>query len=311
MAERTSEQGLERLASQLKERRPGPFDAKMEERRAGVCGASALERLLEGNLREGRFELPLLPAVAAQVMALTNNNDVDARKLAEVIQRDQAMGAHLLRIANSPLYRGRCAMPSLQQAISRLGLRQVRQVGISIACQTRIFRVRGYEEEVASLFRHSFATALFASELARSARANSEEAFLAGLLHDVGKPILLQAIVDLTRISALQVERRVVLEVVDALHARWGEALAHNWNLPSYLGESIAFHHDPERAPSSGGLAMLTNYADFLAHATVELPFQEAPALGHRALAHLRLPADEVRTLLSRRAAIVSTAAAA
>src|SRR5258708_12287382 len=163
-------------------------------------GASGLRRRLGQRLDAGGLELPLLPEVAAEVVALTASEDSDTGRRAEVSRRDASMTAHGLRLANSPLYRPRSPIVSLQQALSRLGMSQIRQIALTVSCKQRVFRARGYEAEVHRTFRHSFATGLMAQEIAPARGWNAEEAFLPGLLHDVGRPVLLQAASDVSTV---------------------------------------------------------------------------------------------------------------
>ena len=138
----------------------------------------------------------MLPEVTHRVWAAIDRPDGDARTLAGLIRTDAAFAGHLLRIANSPAYASRAPITSLQQAVSRLGFRTLGEIAVIIACKTRAFQVKGHEAEVRDLFRHSLATALLAREVARMRRLDVENAFVAGLLHDVGRPTLIQALVD-------------------------------------------------------------------------------------------------------------------
>jgi putative nucleotidyltransferase with HDIG domain len=249
-----------------------------------------LEELVEG----GFLDLPILPGIAAEVIVLTSREDCDMRKLADVITRDQAMAAHVLRMANSAAYRGTSKVVSLRQAMTRLGLSQLRQIAFVISCQNRIFRVNERQEEVERLFQHSFATALYAQEIARMRRANVEEAFLGGLLHDVGRPVLLQAIVDMS--SATPYPETEVQDSVDALHAYVGGELVTQWGLSERLAESITHHHHPAAAPGGPIPALMIRLADDLAH---RLDREDPPKLEmHPALAPLSLYPDDLKRLL-------------
>jgi putative nucleotidyltransferase with HDIG domain len=263
--------------------------------------ADTLRDRLKERIDAGALELPLLPEVASEVIALTSTQNSDSRRLAEVIRRDASMSAHVLKLANSPLYRPRSPIVSLQQALSRLGMTQIRQIALTVSCKQRVFRARGYEAEVHRAFRHCFAAALLAQELARVRRWNVEEAFLAGLLHDVGRPILLQAVADIQS-SQRPVDRRVVLAVVGELHSLVGVTLARKWSLPVRVAETIGCHHDPLSAGAVAQLAMLTSFADDLSHVVLEPNAEDEAALKeHPMLPHLNLYPEELATLLAFR----------
>lgn len=266
-----------------------------------------LRHWLTERLAARALELPLLPDVVAQVIALSTSDDSDARELAEVIRRDGPMSAHILRLANSPLFRPRTPIVSLQQALSRLGMTQIRQIAFAISCKQRVFRARGYEPEVRESFRHSFAAGLAAQELARTRRWNVEEAFLAGLLHDVGRPVLLQAIVDMHGANRL-LNRQAVLAVVAELHAQVGGMLAQKWSLPARVADAIAFHHDPHAAKVAPQLSILISFADDLPDCAIEAGTNAAAALlKHPLVPHLNLYPDEVARIIARRKDLAET----
>lgn len=241
-------------------------------------------------------------------MTVTSSPTCDARAVADVLRTDASMAGHVLRLANSAAYRPRAAIVSLNQAIARLGLDQLRQMALVIACQTRVFQVRGYEREVAGAFRHALAAALYAQELARARRWNVEEAFFCGLFHDVGEPVLLQAAVDLQRSLGVVASHDAVLAAVDALHAPVGNALAVAWKLPPRVAESVLFHHDPAAAPTFAPVARMTSLADDLA--TFALAGDDvavglaARAKSHEALVPLDVYPDEIDALLAMRARV-------
>ena len=257
-----------------------------------------LRERLEELVESGFLDLPILPGVAAEVVALTSDEECDVRKLAAVIKRDQAMAGHMLRMANSAAHRGLVQVASLQQAMSRLGMALVRQFAFVISCQNRVFRVKGREDEVRALFVHSLATGLYAQEVARMRRSNVEEAFLAGLLHDVGKPVLLQAVIDFTTKEPFSEEE--VQDAVNDLHAYVGGELAHQWGLSDRLAEAIAHHHNPGAAPGNREGALTVRLADDLAKLVVDPTITEDIHM-HSALASLNLYPEDVDRLLAKR----------
>src|SRR3954468_5067550 len=192
---------------------------------------SALRAELEAKLAAGTLELPLLPGVAMEVSSAAAKDEVDARVIADLLKRDPALSAHVLRIVNSPVYSPRAQIVSLQQAVARVGAVKIREIALVIACRTGVFKAKGYEQEIDAVFRHSIGTALFAQEIARSTRNNVEDAFLCGLLHDVGRAVLLQALVTLLRDAKANADREAMLGLVSELHEPAGSALAKAWGL--------------------------------------------------------------------------------
>lgn len=222
---------------------------------------SALDRRVE----QGTLTVPLLPEAAATLLLMTEDEDADLDRLAEVVRADPTMAAQLLRIANSPLFVSRYPIASLRTALSRLGMFQVRQIALLIVCDTKVFRVRGWEAPIRKLFEHSVLVALFAQEIAKKARMNADEAFLAGLLHDVGIPTLIQGLVEIEpRVTSFR-DIDGLLALLHPRHAEIGARLAAAWAMPPRLIEAIGYHHDPRMAKSDGRNAMVLHLANELA----------------------------------------------
>jgi putative nucleotidyltransferase with HDIG domain len=241
---------------------------------------------LARQIDDDTLDLPVLAGTAQRVMQMALDEDVDPVHLADAIRNDSAMAGNLLRIANSPLYRARSAIVSLQQAISRLGMHQVREIALAIVCESRVFRVRGFEKELTELFRHCLATAHFAQEIARVKRWNVEEAFLGGLMHDIGRPVLLQAVSDLSRELDCRLSKQQALALVTAAHERAGSRLVTRWELPGRISDAVFHHHHHMAEVQGGPLFAVVGLADELAHfalrdGTIEEPaLRDSPRLG-------------------------------
>lgn len=266
------------------------------------------ERFLE-KISAGSFELPVLPEAASRVMQATADENCDARKLAEMIQRDASLAGHVLRIANSALYAPTTAIVSLQQAVSRLGMKKIKEIALLIATQTKVFKVPGYDAQVRAIFKHSIAAAAYAQEIARRRRWNVEDAFLCGLLHDAGKPVLWQLLSDVQRELKLGVEPSLVEDVLDSMHAGVGAQLVESWKLPERLAETIAHHHRPQEASNVAQAAMMIQFADDLAHfAAGPREVTEEQLRAHPMIEPLNVYRDELDALLAKKQAIATAA---
>lgn len=211
----------------------------------------------------GELPLPVLPDVATRVLALVQHPSCDVHALTAVIRRDPSLTARILEIASSPIYATAVRVGSIAQIVARLGFDTIMQLTMAIA-SGRVFAVPGFEPELAAASRHAFTTALFAQEVARSRRSAVDVAFIAGLLHDVGIPVVIQVLVDLHRSAGLSIDRVAVLAVADAEHVDAGRALAARWATAPVIAEAIHRHH----APDGHELAHIVALADALAHDT-------------------------------------------
>ncbi len=261
-----------------------------------------LSRVFARLLAERRIELPPLPATAAEVMSLCQQEATDAAKLSAVIHRDQAIASHVLRVANSAAYAAQVPCSSLQQAVSRLGLQQVCEIAMAVAVRGRMFTSPICAELLATLWRHSVLTAFFTKEIARLRRRNVDIAFSCGLLHDVGKALLLGGVAGVLGRQELTLPVAYLLNAVAEQHVAAGALLATEWRLPDQIAEAIRCHHDPATAPRFADVAMSVCLADQLAHHVAPSRFAAAPAEDdlrrHPVLAGLNLYPDQLDALL-------------
>lgn len=261
---------------------------------------------LMARINSGKLELPPLPDVVWQVMEISTADHIDARKLSELIHRDPSLAGHVLRIANSPAYISGMPIVSVQQAVSRLGTTILGEIAFSVSLQARIFDVEGYEGELRTLWKHAVGTAAYAKEIARMRRSNVESAFLCGLLHDIGKPIILQTVVDLQRERSWSLEPAAVSAIMEGYHTHVGSLIAEAWTLPPHVSESIAYHHDYLVAPTCTEAVMVTRLADCLSyHLMMPEIFDEASVRHHPVLTDLHFYPDDVETLFARREVVL------
>lgn len=267
----------------------------------------------------GNIDLPVLPDVTEQVMRMANDPNCSLQGLASLISRDPGTAAHVMRMANSPLYRGREPIVTLHQASARLGVQRLRDVAVIVASESRLFRASGFEAEARHAFTHGFLTGLWAQEVARRQRASVEEAFLCGLLHDVGIPLLLQVAVD--RLPNAQARREEILEVVEDRHAAAGAELCRRWRMSERIATALEHHHDdtlgtaidPGSAALAGGLTDIVALADVLADLSAG-DFDDETIIAqvgeYPASMRLNLYGDDIRAIVERKATLLATSGA-
>lgn len=217
-------------------------------------------------------DLPSLPAVVMELLGSIEQENIDISVLAKKVSYDQALTAKTLRLANSSSYGLQVKVATIQQAITFLGFQTTRNL-ITAAAVTGCFpngKCPGFNDK--AFWRHSIATAVCARSLARRLRFNQDVAFTAGLLHDIGRLVLVtghpQAYGEVLAWRRrhdgewLEAERAVLgIDHVDA-----GVALAEHWNFSDTMRQAIAFHHAPE-TPGAGFLAAIVHVANAVVHA--------------------------------------------
>ena len=222
---------------------------------------SPLAEALGRRVAAGDLDLPSPPDGAARVIAAASRDDADLGRVAELVRREPALAAHILRIANSSLFAAPAPIVSLQHAVLRLGFDGLRKAAYVIAGRAAMLRVKGREAEVRATYHHSLLAAGWAQELARARRLAVEEAFLCGLLHDVGSAVLWQAAGELA--AALgPADDREVAGAVAAHHAVAGAAVLATWPAGAAIAEVVRQHHDAEPTGPGARTVHLLQLAD-------------------------------------------------
>lgn len=216
--------------------------------------------------KSGKVEVPVLPETAHRVMMLTQDADSDAEQLANIIQSDPTMCGHVMRVANSAAYTPNSNLVSIQQAVTRLGMIEISNIALSTSLNSKIFNAPGYEQYIAVIWQHALATALWSKEVARSMRSNVEASFLCGLLHSIGKPVILQTIADNMQAASSAIDDEQLQQLFDEFESEYGHIVAGEWELPKIVTEAIGFHKRYEQAPSQPEIAATIAFGRELAN---------------------------------------------
>ena len=219
-------------------------------------------------------DLPVLPGAIMRVIQLTGNSDATSRAIADAIGMDQAVTAKVLRLANSSFYGFPRKVTSLHEAVILIGFRTVRLLASVAGTFTWMTRpLKGYDLPPRQLMRHSMGLALGAQMIARIGQFDPEEAFVAGLLADIGK-IAIDNCIDgkISLMMQLGIKGGMTFEDVERTvlghtHSEIGAHMAENWNLPQEIVEGIRWHHNPLGSGHSW-LAHVIHLADVLAMVT-------------------------------------------
>jgi putative nucleotidyltransferase with HDIG domain len=233
-------------------------------------------------------DLPALPSVVSRVLALTDDPKSTATELQKVVSIDQALSGKIVRVVNSAFYALPCPVASIAHAVMILGVRQLRNLTLSLAAMSLV-KARGgrMAEHQSAFWRHSFGVAAAANAIAQHAavgRDVADDAFTGGLLHDLGRLFLLGYFSDFfeqivvharaEEVSIVDAER----ELIGMDHMEIGSRLAEHWNFPDSLSTIICAHHEPARAGDHFQLVACVHVAE-------RLVSQFDPAAGDAAMA--------------------------
>ena len=214
-------------------------------------------------LIESIDELPPLPSVAARVMNMADDDRTSALDLAQVLSTDQALTAKLIRISNSAYYGFARRVSTVREAVLVLGFKQVRQMAVGASVMNSFGaqkRDDGFDLDL--FWGHSIAVAVAAETLAKKTRvAKPEDAFTAGILHDIGR-LVLRKVMPAEFASAVAMARsgQMSLHAAEALttgyaHDALGKALGDRWKFPGHLVDAISGHHSSLLTPENSGLS--------------------------------------------------------
>lgn len=221
--------------------------------------------------------LPVLPELADHVIRMALEDDVSVARISALIEKDQALTARILSLANSSYYKRSRSIYTVRDAVVVIGFDAVRTVALGVSVLDMFPTVKGTNLNLKSFWRHSMACALYAEAMMGAVNSrNVAKAFCAGLLHDIGKLVL-----DRTRpreYAAVLEEAangtrplsEVEKEMLGTTHADVGREVIAHWKLPRLYEESIWSHHAPVQIldEEQYQLSGILHIANILAHMT-------------------------------------------
>lgn len=199
-------------------------------------------------------QIPTLPHVVSRILEMSNDPDVRVELLADAILKDKALTARMIRMVNSAFWGIQRQVASIREAIVYLGLQQIRNIVLTTSL-FNTFRSRNPSFRITAIWEHGLGCAMISRSIAEIiGYADSEKAYLAGLLHDIGEVVLSQfcveefhRVIDLVHEEGLpfyEAERRVMA----INHTDFASWFREQWKFSDDLTEVIATHHTPEAA---------------------------------------------------------------
>jgi putative nucleotidyltransferase with HDIG domain len=238
------------------------------------------------NLKEGlKFidsieELSAMPGIALDTMAMLNDPRVSVKEIVDKVMLDQAMVSFILKNCNSPFYGIRTEITSLPRAISLLGYANLKSILMSYFLRN-LYHVSGRNEIKERLWKHSIAVAVFSKNIAGRLGVDTEDAYVAGLLHDIGKMVLylddsekyqniIQA-VESGKSDFITAEK----EQLNLTHVDTGYFLTEKWKFSQLLKDVVLYHHDLRLFMGSDTIIGVVSFADQLSHVFMEKRYDD------------------------------------
>ncbi len=229
------------------------------------------------DLVSRNVKLVSLPEVCIQVQALADSPHTTAADIGDVVGKDTALTTRLLKLVNSAYFSLPRRIDTVTRAVNMIGMRELRNLTMAASAAEVFARIPSSLIDMAAFWQHSVYSGLVARNLAQRCNVlHSERLFTAGLLHDVGRLLMLMKLPD--EIGNAESIRQqsgkdicdIERELVGFDHAEVGHALLLHWNMPTNLCASVLYHHTPEEAHDAHLEAALIHVADLVTHCAQE-----------------------------------------
>ncbi len=251
-----------------------PAATKLATPPAAIGATPAQEAMILATIQE-ISHIATLPEVTIKIIKIVEDPESSAQDLNKVITNDPALGARILKVVNSAFYGLPGQIGSINRAIVLLGLNAVKNIAIA-ASLAKLFRGGQISPNfnARDLWQHSIATATCTQLLSREIGLGlPDEAFLAGLIHDIGIMVEMQArrtklieAIDKSVADPAHSFRELETQVIGATHEQFGAALCRHWKFPASFGFVTGHHHRPlSLAPQNRTLTSLVYVADIIA----------------------------------------------
>lgn len=252
---------------------------------------------------KGAKALPPFPDILFKARDIVNDETKDLRDLAQILEKDQAMTARILKIANSAYYALRNPVSSVQQACAILGAETLLQM-ITLASTSKLLgkELKGYSISSGEVFTHSLGVA-FASRLIaiKTDPFLTTDAFSAGILHDAGKLLMDEHLIEVKDLFISKAnDARHIHEVEKELfgfdHAQIGSDFLKSWNLPLNQTKAIRWHHEPSKSDNNR-LACIIHIANALVSLVDNMTIEDHLMVEPGALDILKITHDELEQI--------------
>ncbi len=217
-------------------------------------------------------EIPPLPQSITKILEITKDDSSSSLELANVFKQDPTLAVSILKLANLPAYGFSSRISTINHAIVCLGLETVKSIALTSSTHEMLNKeISAYSLGEGMLWQHSISCATCAKIIAqRIGYKDEEEAYIAGLLLDIGKIILSGFAEDeFDQVSEMAEKDKIPFniaeqEILGFDHPQVGGRVIKKWNLPSALVEAVQYHHQPDKADTHKTLAYIVHLADAL-----------------------------------------------
>jgi putative nucleotidyltransferase with HDIG domain len=236
-----------------------------------------LSEALADAVQKDSVRVPPYPSTAMKLQQVMSKPDFSINALVDAMRTDAVFTGNILRLANSTFYRRGDAVTSLSLAVARIGTKELTRLAMAASVSNAASAAGPLAELRRGVWRRSLTAALVAEAIAKVDGGDASEAFVAGLLHDAGKLLIIGCIEDaIAKKPGLLSDASEIEAVLESEHAKFGLILSARWQLPVALAQVIEHHHD---AVAPDALTRRVALADLIVEALEEQAGVDAKAL--------------------------------
>jgi HD-like signal output (HDOD) protein len=219
--------------------------------------------VIKEQLDSETLNLPMFHPIALKLQGLLAGKDFTIEQVVGLIIKDQALTSQILRLANSAFFSGLAKVTTITEAVVRLGAKEIANVAMLASQQNSYnsFTVPEFRAQSQMLWKHAFGSAIGARWLTEKTgyKQLAQEAFIAGLLHDIGNLLILKVMegILLSEPQGRGVSNELMTEIMSAMHTDSGFQLMQKWNLPDLYCNIVRDHHKEQTDASNILLSMV------------------------------------------------------
>ncbi len=233
------------------------LDEALRDKAGEIPKVGDIIKQIAKKIAQGNIDLPPVPDIMTKLNNAMTKDNISVHDIVKILMADQILTSKILRVVNSAFYSPSSEITSLQQAIIFMGLKSVLSI---VTVHTLSSISPGNAEEVKEILRHSLLCAFVAKKIAIALRLDPEEAFVCGLLHDIGKTVILNLLTD------YKVPEEMKQDLLQEYHPHVGFILGSTWNFSEVIKNTIKYHHAPQESPANKKLIETVYVANVIAN---------------------------------------------
>lgn len=249
------------------------------------------------KIQNDEMTLPVLPNVVHEIESLANDPETKIETLVKVLERDAVVSLALVKLANSPLYRGTEKINRVSQAVSRLGMKEVRNMVAAIAIRSLYgTNSQTFKKLMVNQWRHSLACAYGCVVIARElSLEDPDRYFLMGLVHDVGKVVLFRVLSEMS-LQEASLDMAALMKNIEVVHSNLGGVLLQTWKFDRETIRCVVLHHKTGLSASEKKSVFIVNLANHLVNNLGFSLFKRDPVnlLTLASARHLKIQGEQV-----------------